>query len=87
MMELLLSGCRSGVAKRIMDVEPKAIYTHCYGHYLDIAISDTVKQCDCINNALSITHEITKLIKKSPQREACFLHLKETALQEYVCYA
>ena len=73
-----MSGCRSGVAKRIMDVEPKAIYTHCYGHSLDLAISDTVKQCDCINNALSITHEITKLIKKSPQREARFLHLKET---------
>lgn len=59
-----MSGCRSGVAKRIMDVEPKAIYTHCYGHSLDLAISDTVKQCDCINNALSITHEITKLIKE-----------------------
>ena len=72
------SGCRSGVAKRIMDNEPKAIYTHCYGHSLDLAISDTAKRCDCINNALSITHEITKLIKKSPQREAHFLHLKET---------
>ena len=73
-----MSGCRSGVAKRIMDDEPKAVYTHCYGHSLDLAISDTVKRCDCINNALSITHEITKLIKKSPQREARFQHLKET---------
>ena len=87
-----MSGCRSGVAKRIMDDEPKAIYTHCYGHSLDLAISDTVKRCDCINNALSITvkrcdcinnalsitYEITKLIKKSPQREARFLRLKET---------
>ena len=73
-----ISGCRSGVAKRIMDDEPKAIYTHCYGHFLDLAISDSVKRCDCINNALSITYEITKLIKKSPQREARFLHLKET---------
>ena len=73
-----MSGSKSGVAKRIMDNEHKAVYTHCYGHSLDLAISDTVKKCDCINNALSITHEISKLIKKSPQREACFLHLKET---------
>ena len=73
-----MSGCRSGVAKRVMNDEPKAIYTHCYGHSLHLAISDTVKRCDCINNALSITYEITKLIKKSPQREARFLHLKET---------
>ena len=73
-----MSGCRSGVAKRIMDDEPKAIYTHCYGYSLDLAITDTIKRCDCINNAFSITHEITKLIKKSPQREANFWHLKKT---------
>ena len=53
----VMSGCRSGVAKRIMEVDPKAIYTHCYGHSLDVTISDMVKQCDCINSALSITHE------------------------------
>ena len=62
-----MSDCRSGVVKRIMNDEPKAVYTHCHGHFLDLAISDTVKRCKCINNALSITHEITKLIKKSPQ--------------------
>ena len=70
-----MPGCRSGVAKRIIDDESKAIYTHCYGHPLDLAITDTVKRWDCINIAFSITHEITKLIKISPQREARFLYL------------
>ena len=73
-----MAGCRSGVAKRILDEEPRAIYIHCYGHALDLAISDTVKKCDCLNNALSDTHDITKLIKSSPQREARFLNIKES---------
>ena len=41
-------------------------------------MSDTAKQFDCINNALSVTHEIIKLLKKSLQREARFLHLNKT---------
>lgn len=27
-----MSGARSGVAKRITDEEPRALFTHCYGH-------------------------------------------------------
>ena len=73
-----MCGSRSGVAKKIMDDEQKAIFIHCFGDFLDLAISDTVKSCDCINNALPITYQITKLIKNSPQSEAYFLHFKET---------
>lgn len=38
-----MSGVRTGVAKRIIDEEPKAFYTHCYGHSLNLAVSDTMK--------------------------------------------
>ena len=37
-----MSGRRSGVAKRITDLQPKAIYTHCYGHALNLAACDTI---------------------------------------------
>lgn len=39
-----MSGCRSGVAKLISDIEPMAIFTHCYGHALNLAASDTINQ-------------------------------------------
>ena len=71
-----MAGCRSGVAKIISDEEPRALFTHCYGHALNLACSDTIKKCVCLNDALFTTHEITKLIKKSPQRDACFQRLK-----------
>ena len=64
-----MSGKRSGVAKQIEEEEPKAIYTYCYGHALNIAAGDTTKACTTLKNALDITLEITKLVKLSPRRD------------------
>ena len=72
-----MRGARSGVAKRILDEEPRAVYTHCYGHSINLAASDAVKQTKLMRDALDMTHEITKLIKYSPRREAVFRELKQ----------
>lgn len=56
------SVCRSGVAKLINDIEPMAIFTHCYGYALNLAASDTIKKSKVMKNALEVIHEITKLI-------------------------
>lgn len=50
---------------------------HCYGQVLNLAVSDVLKQCKLISDALDLTHEITKLIKCSPRREGIFQDLKE----------
>ena len=71
-----MSGTRTGVAKRITDEEPRAVFTHCYGHSLNLAASDTVKKSKLMKDALDTTHEITKLIKFSPRRDAIFHALK-----------
>ena len=55
-----MSGARSRVAKLVMDEEPRAVYTHCYGHSIN----------------LHTTHEVTKLIKFSQHREEMFRELK-----------
>ena len=73
-----MSGAKSGVAKRISDLEPRAVYIHCFGHSLNLAASDTIKNSQIMRNSLSTTHEITKLIKCSPRRDAIFQNLKET---------
>ena len=71
-----MAGIRSGVARQLLDEEPRAVYTHCYGHALNLACGDTIKQCGLIKDALDITHELIKLLKKSPRRDACFETLK-----------
>ena len=73
-----MSSSKCGVAKRISDLEPRAVYTHCYGHTLNLAAGDTVKQCKIMKDALETTGDFTKLIKYSPRRDGIFQRLKET---------
>ena len=77
-----MSGTKSGVVK-MYDAEPRAGYTHCYGHALNLACSDTIQQCKLMWNALDMTHEITKLVKKSPRRDATFKCVKKEMLPWY----
>ena len=72
-----MAGIRSGVATQILQDEPRAVFTHCYGHALNLACSDTIKRCQLMRNALDTVQEIIKLIKKSPRRDATLQRLKE----------
>ena len=53
-----MSGCKSGVAKRVSADEPRAIYTHCYGNSLNLACCDTIKRCKLMKDALDTAYEI-----------------------------
>ncbi len=72
-----MSGAKSGVAKRIQDEEKRAVYTHCYGHALNLACSDAIKGCKLTKEALESAYELIKLIKFSPKREEIFNVIKE----------
>ena len=67
-----MKGANSGVSTQIKKENPKALYIHCYGHSANLAICDIVKNIKTLRNAHDIVHEITKLVKNSPKREAHF---------------
>ena len=77
-----MAGLKSGVAKQIQDIEPRAVFTHGYGHSLNLACGDTIKTSKLLKDALDTTHEITKLIKKSPRRNAIFDRLREEMISD-----
>lgn len=69
-----------GVAAQVQKLEPRAIYTHCYGHSLTLAAGDTIKRCTVLKKALDIIYEMSKLIKYrmySPKMDAMFSKLKD----------
>ena len=43
-----MAGKKSRVAKQIQDEEHRALFSHCYGHSLNLAASDSVKGCKLI---------------------------------------
>ena len=38
-----MAGIRSGLAAKIFNLESRALYTHCYGHALNLAVQDMLK--------------------------------------------
>lgn len=72
-----MSGSKSGVSTRILDLEPRALYTHCYGHALNLATQDALKGSKVMEDVLDTVYEITKLIKKSPKRDSIFKKYKD----------
>ena len=57
--------------------ELRAIFSHCYGHSLQLAVGDMIKEVKNLKDALDTTSKISKLLKVSPKREALFKKLKE----------
>ena len=56
-----MMGTRNGVAKQLSDEENRAVFLHCYGHALNLAVGDSVK--------------CSKLLKDAClwERELCYL--------------
>ena len=71
-----MAGAIRGVAAQIISKEPRALFTHCYGHALNLAASDSVMKCKVVKDAMDATFEISKLIKYSPKHDAMFLKMK-----------
>ena len=57
-----MAGSRSGLAILVQQEEPRAVFTHCYGHALNLACSDSLKGSKLMKDALDIVYEIIKLI-------------------------
>ena len=58
-----ISRSKNSVAKYISDdIEPKALFAHCYSHALNLAASDTVKKLKIVKNSRNLAQEIAKLI-------------------------
>ena len=74
-----MAGARAGVATKVQEIELRAVFTHCYGHALNLGISDAIKKSPAMKDCLDTCIELVKLIKFSPKREALLRKLKEEA--------
>ena len=75
-----MSGEKSGVQRLIRNKQPKAIYTHCTGHSLNLAI---VSSCSIpeISNCIECVKSITLWIKSSPKRESLLKAIYQRGVQ------
>ena len=71
-----MRGAKGGVAKLLCKEESRAVYMHCYGHALNLAVGDTIKESKIMKDVLDTAFEVTKLVKYSPKRAVQFEKLK-----------
>ncbi len=57
-----MSGIKKGVATQLQVDEPRAIYTHCYGHSLNLAAADTIKRCKTMKTAMKYVMKSSSLL-------------------------
>ena len=62
-------GKKSGVAKQIPDIQPRAYATHSHCHSLSLAVKETTKESKLRSDTMLTTAEIAILVKFSPKRE------------------
>ena len=60
-------GAHKSVATQISYEEPRALFTRCYGHALNLAACEATKKCKVIQDAMDTTSETSTLIKFSPK--------------------
>ena len=75
-------GCRKGIATQLASKEKRAVLTYCYGHALNFAAGDAMKQSKVCKDALDVAFEISKLVRYSPKRNAAFNCIKVENLTE-----
>ena len=63
-----MSGQLTGVTARILQLQPKAIYTHCQMHSLNLAIQDSINKIPSFRNFLQLVHNLSTFLRDSPKR-------------------
>ena len=72
-----VAGTKAGIATKITELKPRAVFNHCYGHALNLGISDTIKQSQVMKDCLDTCYELVKLVKFSLKLETMLCELKE----------
>lgn len=67
-----MTGKNKGLAARMLETSPTAIYVHCYGHLLNLAVQDTMTDTEVLRNALGTIQSLYNFIEASPKRHAVF---------------
>ena len=53
-----MAGAKAGVAVKIEEMEPRAVFTHCYGHALNLGVNDTIKHSPAMKDCLDTIFEL-----------------------------
>ena len=72
-----MSGNKNGVATRISNDYPSALYVHCHSHRLNLALTDASSHFKAIRDTLNTVENIYAFVERSAKRHAQFQHIQD----------
>ena len=75
-----MSGAHNRVTKLINQEESRAIYMHCYGLALNLAVGDCLKSSNIYKDTLDTSFEITRLKCEANQKQHASRQVRSKAL-------
>ena len=61
----VIAGAKSGVTRRIRALYRKCLYTHGYGHALNLFIKGACNKLSYLKNTIVVSREICRIVKLS----------------------
>ena len=78
-----MCGIKNGVSNKILSENPEVFFTRCFGHALNLAVGDMVKNARFLKDSMGATYYISNLIKKSPKKDAMLQKIRKEIWLEY----
>ena len=63
-----MKGHKTGVQTRIRELEPRALFVHCFGHSLNLVAQDGMQNINVVKNFLGTVREFVRFVRNSPMR-------------------
>lgn len=57
----------TGLKAQILEVEPRALHTHCNAHKVNLSVQDSLESISCTRNFIGITKDLINFIHDSPK--------------------
>lgn len=72
-----VSGNISGLQRRIINIEPRALFVHCCANSLNSVVQDTLEDLDFARSFIGLAKEVIYFIRDSPKRLHEFKKMQE----------
>ncbi|KAK3922747.1 Zinc finger MYM-type protein 1 [Frankliniella fusca] len=73
-----MKGEFKGVQARLKEMQPLALFVHCFNHSLNLALQDTMKRSPSAREALQWVHDVGVIVNRSPKRRHALDALRES---------
>ena len=71
-----MSGCKQGLAVKVLRENSKALFVHCHGHRLNLALKDASNRLPYILETTAMVNSVYDFVEGSAQRHALFKHVQ-----------